>query len=130
MANNATQKGIDVVIKAGERILAGQLGARLNQSASPIDITNKINGEWKEYIGGLKSWSIECNGLYVKNADTYNVLQEAFRNNTTIDTEVILDGHRYTGKALLVEFPLTAAYNDTYKYNVRLLGDGALNISE
>lgn len=129
MANN-TQKGIDIVLKIGEQILAGQLGARLTQSASPIDITNKITGEWKEYLGGLKSWQVDCNGLYVKNKDTYSQLQEAFRTNTNIDVEIILDQHRYVGQALLTEFPLTAMYNDTYKYNARLLGDGELAISE
>lgn len=129
MANN-TQKGIDIVLKIGEQILAGQLGARLTQSASPIDITNKITGEWKEYLGGLKSWQVDCNGLYVKNKDTYSQLQEAFRTNTNIDVEIILDQHRYVGKALLTEFPLTAMYNDTYKYSARLLGDGELAISE
>lgn len=129
MANN-TQKGINVVLKVGEQILAGQLGARLVQSASPIDITNKINGEWREYLGGIKEWQIECNGLYVKNNNTYLLLQEAFRTNTAIDVEVILDQHRYVGKALLTEFPLAAVYNETYKYNARLLGDGELAISE
>lgn len=130
MANNTVQKGINVVLKIGENILAGQLGAKLYQTMSPIDITNKINGEWKEYLGGIKSWKIDCNGLYVKNSDTYATLQEAFRTNASIDVEVVLDEHRYVGKALLTEFPLTANYNDTYKYNVRLLGDGELNISE
>lgn len=129
MANN-TQKGIDIVLKIGEQTLAGQLGARLTQSASPIDITNKITGEWKEYLGGLKSWQVDCNGLYVKNKDTYSQLQEAFRTNTNIDVEIILDQHRYIGQALLTEFPLTAMYNDTYKYSARLLGDGELAISE
>lgn len=129
MANN-TQKGINIVLKIGEQILAGQLGARLIQTSSPIDITNKIKGEWNEYLGGVKSWQIDCNGLYVKNSDTYFQLQEAFRTNTSIDVEIILDEHRYIGSALLTEFPLTAMYNDTYKYNAHLLGNGELTISE
>ena len=129
MANN-TQKGINIVLKVADKILAGQLGARLTQSASPIDITNKITGEWKEYISGLKSWQVDCNGLYVKNTDAYTQLQEAFRTNTPIDVEIVLDQHRYVGQALLIEFPLTAMYNDTYKYNARLLGNGELTISE
>jgi len=58
------------------------------------------------------------------------LLQEAFSTNTAIDVEVMIDGHRYVGKALLIEFPLTAVYNNTYRYNYRLLGDGELSISE
>lgn len=129
MATN-TQKGIHVVLKLGEQILAGQLGANLIQSASPIDITNRITGEWNEYLSGIKSWQVNCNGLYVKNSNTYHQLQVAFQTNAPIDVEVILDNHRYVGKALLTEFPLTAVYNDTYKYSARLLGDGELAISE
>lgn len=129
MASN-TQKGINIVLKIGETVLGGQLGATLIQSATTIDITNKITGEWQEALEGIKSWQITGNGLYIKNHTTYNMLQEAFSNNTAIDVEVMLDEHRYVGKALLVEFPLTAVYNGTYRYNFRLLGDGALTISE
>lgn len=129
MANN-TQKGIDVILKISDKVLAGQLGARLTQSASPIDITNKINGEWRESLMGVKSWQIDCNGLYVKSADTYHQLQTAFQSNASIDVEIVLDQHKYVGKALLIDFPLTAMYNDTYKYNARLLGDGELAVSE
>ncbi len=129
MANNV-QKGINIVLKIGETLLGGQLGATLIQSASSIDITNKITGEWQEVLEGIKSWQITGNGLYVKNSITYKMLQDAFNTNTAIDVEVMLDEHRYVGKAILVEFPLTAVYNGTYRYNFRLLGDGALTISE
>lgn len=128
MAN--VQKGINIVLKVGEQVLAGQLGARLIQSASPIDITNKITGEWEEHLYGIKTWQVDCNGLYAKNANSYQMLQEAFRTNQLIDVEIIMDEHRYVGKAMLTEFPLTAVYNDTFKYNVRLLGDGELTLSE
>lgn len=127
---NNTQKGIDVVLKIGETVLAGQLNATLNQTMFPIDITNKIKGEWKKSLGGIKQWSIACEGMYVKNAETYALLQTAFNNNTLIDVEVIMDTHRYTGKALLTEFPIISSYNSTSKYKVRLLGDGELVLSE
>ncbi len=129
MANNL-HKGINVVLKLGETVLGGQLGATLTQTAETIDITNKITGEWSEVLEGIKSWQITGNGLYIKNHKTYSLLQEAFSTNTAIDVEVMIDGHRYVGKALLIEFPLTAVYNNTYRYNYRLLGDGELSISE
>lgn len=72
MAN--VQKGINIVLKVGEQVLAGQLGARLIQSASPIDITNKITGEWEEHLYGIKTWQVDCNGLYAKNANSYQML--------------------------------------------------------
>ena len=41
------QSGIDIVVKVDDKPIAGQLNATLNRSMSPIDITNKINGDWK-----------------------------------------------------------------------------------
>lgn len=127
---NNTQKGINVVLKCGEMVLAGQLNATLNQTMYPIEITNKIKGEWQENLGGIKQWSIVCDGMYVKSAETYDLLQTAFKNNSLIDVEVIMDTHRYVGKALLIEFPVISSYNSTSKYRVRLLGDGELAKSE
>jgi len=79
---NNTQKGIDVVLKCGEMVLAGQLNATLNQTMYPIEITNKIKGEWQENLGGIKQWSIACDGMYVKSVETYDLLQTAFKNNS------------------------------------------------
>ena len=125
-----TQKGINIVLKLGAMVLAGQLNATLNQTMLPIDITNKINGEWQENLGGIKQWSVACDGMYVKSAETYDLLQTAFKNNSLIDVEVSMDNVRYTGKALLIEFPIISSYNLTSKYRVRLLGDGELSRSE
>lgn len=124
------QKGINIVLKLGAMVLAGQLNATLNQTMSPIEITNKIKGEWQENLGGIKQWSVACDGMYVKSAETYDLLQTAFKNNSLIDVEVSMDNVRYTGKALLIEFPIISSYNLTSKYRVRLLGDGELSRSE
>ena len=125
---NNTQKSIQVVLILNGEKLAGQLNATLTQSATAIDITNKINAEWDEYLGGIKSWSISCDGLYVKDSTAYDTLQQAFMNNQDIDVEVKLDNKKYAGKALFTEFPLIAAYNDTYKYKAKLLGNGELSV--
>jgi predicted secreted protein len=90
-----TQKGINVILYIDEAPVAGQLGAVLNRSMSPIDITNKINGEWSESLAGLRSWNIICNGIYIKNADSFSALEEAFMNNTKIKVSVSLGEKSY-----------------------------------
>lgn len=120
------QKGIDVMIRLNNQTLGGQLNATLSRSAKVIDITNKIDDEWSKNLTSIKSWRIDCNGMYVKNDTAFSVLQDAFLSNLPIDVEVKLDKVRYLGKALITDFPLNAVYNNSYKYNVRLLGDGEL----
>lgn len=124
-----TQKSINIVLSLDGKKLAGQLNATLNQSVASIEITNRIDAEWKEYLGGVKSWSVSCDGMYVKSENAYAILQNAFMNNISVDVEVLLDDKKYTGSALLTEFPLISAYNDTYKYKVKLLGNGELVIA-
>ena len=71
---NNIQRGIDVVLYIYDIAIEGQQQASLSRSASPIDITNKINNDWSVSIGGIKNWSIQCNGTYVKNAESFNML--------------------------------------------------------
>jgi predicted secreted protein len=91
-----------------------------------IDITNKINGEWAENLAGTKSWSILCQGLYISNDKSFGLLEEAFMNNTPITVALTVGEKQLTGNALITDFPLSAVFNKEFKYNVRLLGTGAL----
>ena len=71
-------QSIDVVLFVDDLPVGGQLNATLNRSVASIDITNKIDGEWAEHIGGVKTWNIPCSGLYVLNESALNKLEEAF----------------------------------------------------
>ena len=125
---NNVQRSLDIVLYINDIAVAGQEGATLNRAMSPIDITNKITGSWKESLGGLKSWSVACNGSYVKNANSLMQLEQAFMNNDEIDIKLILNTIHYKGKALITDFPLNAVYNDQFKYNITLLGTGELKL--
>ncbi len=120
------QKGIDVILKLNNQILGGQLNASLYQTAKSIDITNKIDDEWSRNLTSIKSWRVECGGMYVKSDLALQALRDSFMNNFPIAVEIKLDGARYHGNALITDFPLHAVYNNAYKYTVRLLGDGEL----
>lgn len=120
------QKGIDIVLKINGKPVAGQQGAVLNRSMSPIDITNKINGDWSESLAGTRTWRINCNGLFVVDAKSLQALEEAFMNNTEIEVSVIVDGKNYFGRVLITDYPLSAIFNAQFKYNISLLGVGEL----
>ena len=120
------QKGIDVVLKINGKPVAGQQGAILNRSMSPIDITNKITGDWSESLAGIRTWRINCNGLFVVNAESLEALEEAFMTNTEIEVSVIVDGKNYFGRVLITDYPVSAIFNAQFKYNISLLGVGEL----
>ena len=121
------QTGIDIVLKVNNKSIAGQLNATLSRSVASIDITNKINGDWKEHLGGTHTWRVKCSGLYILNAESLAILEDAFMNNDEIDVSIIYNGKNYFGRALITDYPLSSNYNAQFKYNLTLLGTGELH---
>lgn len=122
------QPGIDVVLMINDKPVAGQTNARLNRMMSAIEITNKITGDWKEYLAGLRGWRIYCDGLYVVNNEGLTLLENAFMNNEEIEIKLTLNDKHYFGQALITDYPLNSNYNAQFKYNLTLLGNGELQV--
>lgn len=122
------QPGIDVVLYVNNKPVAGQLNATLSQSLTNIDITNKINGEWAEYLPNIHNWRVSCQGMYILNAESYTQLENAFRENTEISVIISFQNKNYFGQALIIDFPLSSTYNAQFKYSLSLLGTGQLNV--
>lgn len=133
-------KGIDILIKVDDEIVALQKGATLNRSTETIDTTTKTSGGWKEFVASLKEWSIDCDGLYTlpraNGTSSFRVLEDAFRNGEPIDVEFALadetevavgDTVGFTGQAIIVDFPLEAPMDDSVTFSVALQGTGALS---
>ena len=102
------QRGIDVVLKIGGKPVAGQQNAVLNRSVAPVGITNKIDGNWSESLGGTHTWKIKCNGMYVVDAASLQELEDAFMNNEEIEASIGFNNKNYFGRCLIVDFPKTA----------------------
>lgn len=123
---NNVQSSVNIAVLVDNKFIGGQLGASLSRSASAIDITNKINGEWQNNLSGVKTWQITCNGLYIKDATGFSALEDAFMNNNSIKVQMTIGDTKWIGNALVVDFPLSAVYNQQFKYSIKLLGDGEL----
>ena len=121
------QPGVDIVLKIGGIPVAGQLGASLTRSMSSINVTNRITGNWEENLAGLKMWRISCNGLFVVNANSLQMLEEAFMNNEEIEVSFCMNNKNYFGQCLITDFPVSSIYNAQFKYNLSLLGTGELH---
>lgn len=120
------QQGIDAVLSINGIVVGGQQNIQLKRTQSAIDITNKIDGRWKESIGGLKGWGCVCNGIYIINSNSFQLLEDCYMQNQEIEVEIITQSKSYHGKALIVDFPVQVAFNNTFKYRVELLGTGEL----
>lgn len=119
-------RSVDVVVSIDNYPLGGQQGANLMRQAQVINITNKINSEWAENLTGVKSWSVVCSGLYVVNDKSFSLLEDAFMNNKKVEVSINIGSQQLKGQALITDFPLNAVFNKEFKYNLKLLGTGAL----
>ena len=120
------QQGINVILKVDNKVVGGQRNIQLNRSSNAIDITNKINSEWQENLQGLKTWGVTCNGIYLINTGTLSLLQECLMKSKDVEVTIISGSKESNGKAIITNFPVNATYDKQFKYNITLLGNGAL----
>lgn len=125
--------GVDVLLMVeigGEKVaIGGQKGASLTRTAEIIDVTDKTSGGWSESIMGLKSWTIECEGLVTLGDQGLEHLHTCFDNGTLIDVVIKVgevDGYSYKGKVLITEFPEEFAQDDAATYSATLQGASPL----
>ena len=119
-------RSIDTIISINGVPLGGQQGANLVRQTEAIDITNHINGDWAENMAGKKSWSILCSGLYITTDKAFSLLEDAFMNNKTVEVLVSFGKTKLRGNAIITDFPVSSVFNKEFKYNIKLLGTGAL----
>ena len=121
-----SNRGLQILIYIDGEKVCGQKDAILNQTANFSDISNRIEKKWEKSIVAERSWNIKCNGLVIKNADSFKKMETAFLNGTPIAVVLMDDDKKFTGNALISSFPLTANYNDSFLYNITLTGTGEL----
>ena len=126
MKQSNLMKSIDLILKVNDTIIGGQQSAILNRKNEIINITNRINDEWQENLAGTKTWSINCSGLYVIDALSLELLEDAFLNNKKLTVSFTIGSKKYEGECLIVDYPLNAIFNTQFKYSLKLLGTGQL----
>ena len=117
---------VRALIYIDETPIGGQVGAQLTRTMSPIDITNKIKGEWSRSLAGTKSWSLVCNGLVIVDEAGYLAIKDAFMQGTTVKIKMVNGEEVLEGNALITSFPVDINFQKEYVYNVKFLGTGIL----
>ena len=126
MNKERPNRGIDAIVYIDDKPVGGQKNCILNRMMTPINITNKITGEWSDSIAGLKSWNLTCQGMFIKDEESFDKLEQAFYNGEKIKIKMSDNSRSYEGEALIVNFPITATYNDTFAYSITFIGAGEL----
>lgn len=120
------QQGINIALVVNDVVIAGQLNVGLTRKQSAIDITNKINGNWEQKLAGLKSWTVTCSGMYIKDQSAYSYLEDSFMDNNRIQVLISVGNKQYSGYGLITSFPLESSFDLQLKYRVSIVGDGEL----
>lgn len=116
----------------GTKILAisGQQSLTINRSADTVEITSKdTEGGWKSYIAGMKEWSIDTDGIYVKDDESHKILSAAFDNGDPVCIKVYNNKEKvgmFGGLAVITNYPIEAPYDDSVTYSLTFSGMGKL----
>lgn len=110
--------------------VAGQQGLTINRDKDTFEITSKdTEGGWKEFLTGFKEWSIDNDGVYVRDHDSHKQLAALFDGDDPVLIKVTnqkLKTDMFGGMALLTSYPIEAPYDDAVTYTIALQGTGAL----
>lgn len=121
-----TNRGLDTILYLDGKAVAGQQSAKLNRGMTPIDITNKINGEWTASIAGLRHWSIFCSGMFIKDDESFQKLEDAFNTGKKLTVRMANDDITYYGEGYITSFPVNASYSKEVTYQLNIKGTGPL----
>lgn len=128
-------RGIDILVSVNTgtealpvyTAVGGQRGATLNRSSETIDVSNKVSGDWKKSISGLKEWSVDADGLLALTDAGFEALETAFNNSVEVLIQIAKGTDLvYSGNAIITDFPIEAPYDDVATYSVSFTGTGAL----
>lgn len=125
--------GTDLLVYVGATPIAHSTSATLNIEADLPDATTKDSAGWADHINGLKSWSIDFDGL-VDYAASYGV-EELFDNlkngnNVTVKFSTSTGGDSYwTGTASCNSLTMTAEMESPVSFSGTFTGKGTLTKS-
>ncbi|RDW17048.1 phage major tail protein, TP901-1 family [Oceanobacillus arenosus] len=109
--------------------VAGQQGLTINRDKDTIEVTSKdTEGGWKEFLGGLKEWSIDNDGVYVREHESHKLLKTLYEGDDPVLIKVTNQKTKtdmFGGLAILTSYPIEAPYDDAVTYTIALQGTGA-----
>jgi predicted secreted protein len=125
--------GTTVLLRANGNPLALLTDTTLNIEQDLPDATSKDSGGWAAHINGLRSFSIDVDGLasFVATTGNANILANLIANRSQVSFRfaTATSGQlQFTGTVSLASLSLTAPNEDTATLSGSMTGTGALVI--
>lgn len=126
----ATYKGNDLIISDGSSALAASKSCTLTVEAEEIETSSPTQGSWRNYIAGIKGWSVTTNHL-VKAGDSAatplkDMIARVGKKYTLTFTVTGFASDTVSGTALCRNFKVTATRGSLLQGSFTWTGDGAL----
>lgn len=133
--------GCDVLVKVAKggasgaaptayTVVGGQTGAKINRSADTIDVTDKTNNGYKEYMAGLKEWSVEFDGFIVTSDAGITLLDDCFEKREQVYLEIVMGNRKYTGSGYITDYPIEFPLDSAVSYSLTVSGASPLVAAE
>lgn len=119
-------KGFDCLLSIEGIAVGAQINADLARGSQTSDITNMIKLDWQDSLVHTKWWRVTCNGAYVLDDAGLKALEEAFLAGSQVSVLLKAPGLKYSGKGVIINFPVGAQYNQALTYNIQIQGTGEL----
>jgi len=108
--------------------IGGQRGTSLSRSADEIDVSSKMSGGWKAVKAGLRSWSIDLDGLVVLDDTGLQAIEQAFTTGVEINLELLYpDATVQTGWGSVTDFSMETPHDGEATIKGTIGGNGALS---
>lgn len=113
-----------------ETAIAKVREATLSIETDTIDTTNFDTNGWAENVPSFRSWSVDCEALYVSGDVSQEDLEDALFANTPLTVVLYpkdsASGKGYKGTAYVTSFEVGVPVDDAVSISFTLTGSGAL----
>lgn len=119
--------GFNAVLKSGATTIGKAKDVELDATATEVETTTRMSGGWKEFVAGLKEFSITIDQLFVISDVGLILLRDAFLNSTEIAFSMEDENEDgFSGNAIVTNLKFAQPLDGAIMLPVTLKGTGAL----
>ena len=120
--------GNNILIYRNGTAIAGTVSNEIQSGAEVIEISSPTSGQWKEFIAGRKSWSVNVSFLVLAVSDPTYLLLVGESYTLTFRSRATSTGG-VTGTAILKTCKITATKGNLVQGSFQFVGSSQLSFS-
>ena len=120
-------KGNNILISMGGTVIAATHSNEIQSDAELIQISSPTTGTYKEFIAGIKGWSITVNFLILSNSTVQTLLNVGNTYTLAILGRGTPNTQLASGTAILKSCKITATKGNLCQGSFQFVGTGPLS---